>query len=96
MLCKNLAVTLENSSFLSWKVNSLLAVFKNVLYSDLSELLGVFYGFLGYSVCKNAMTILTDLFLMAFLPSGNCNLLKEFLSLSFATLGRYILLVGFT
>lgn len=44
VLWKNLAVALENSSFLSWKVNSCLALFKNVLYSDLSVLLGIFFN----------------------------------------------------
>lgn len=41
------------------------------------------------------MKILTNLFLIAFLPFGNSNLLKELLSLRFATVSRHVLLIGF-
>lgn len=80
-------------------LKSQLAQLKNVLYSDLSVLLGIFfnswdffsYGFLGYSLCKSAMEVLTDLFLIAFLPFVNCSLPQELRSLRFATVNRHIL-----
>lgn len=42
------------------------------------------------------MEILTDLFLIAFLHFGKCNLLKELLNLKLASVSRHVLLIGFT
>lgn len=55
-----------------------------------------FFLWLLYSGLKNAMKILTDLFLIVFLHFGNCNLLKELLNLKFVTVSRHVLLIGFT
>lgn len=56
----------------------------------------LFFLWLLYSGHKNAMKILTDLFLIAFLHFGKWNLLRELLNLKLAFVSRHVLLIGFT